>query len=157
VARGKTVLTVAVFAAFCLALAYWWSIRTGMPLTGQKPWWYGKDAYVRTQVIEEGRTVPTVSMRIPKGLMDTMVALGTDAQVHVEGDGASVGILDTKITRSIHLRDVWKDIQRLPEGEKLKFEEEGATVYVWIEVGPQTDATLPEPAPPDSAAATTTP
>jgi hypothetical protein len=157
VARGKTVLTIAVFAAFCLALAYWWSIRTGLPLTGTKPWWYGKEAYVRTQVIEEGHTVPTVSMRLPKGLMDTMVALGTDAKIQVEGDDVAVGILDTKISRTIHLRDVWKDLQRLPEGQKLKFEEEGATVYVWIEVGPQTDATLQETAPSDSAAATTTP
>jgi hypothetical protein len=96
-------------------------------------------------------------MRIPKGLMDTMVALGTDAQIQVEGEGASVGILDTKISRSIHLRDVWKDLQRLPEGQKLKFEEEGATVYVWIEVGPQTDAIPPETAATDSAAAPATP
>jgi hypothetical protein len=120
VARGKTVLTVAIFALFCLALAYWWSIRIGLPLGGQKPWWYGKNAFVRMQVVEPGHDIATVSARLPKGMLDTMAALG-DAKIAV-GD-----------RHKILLRSVWKDLQRLPEGQKMKIEEDEATIYIWIE------------------------
>jgi len=131
VARRKSLFLVVAFAAFCLALGYWWSLRIGLPLGGEKPWWYGKDAHVRMQVLEPGQDVATVSMRLPKGFVDTMVALGTDAKIQVEGKGASIGVLDRGHT--IRLRDVWKQLQRLPRGEKLKFEEEGATITMWIE------------------------
>lgn len=130
--RGKTVLTVAVFAVFCLALAFWWSIRVGLPLTGEKPWWYGKNASVRLQVIEEGHDLATVAMKLPKGMIDTMVALGTDAKIEVEGSRTMVGYSGGR-GRAIHLRDIWKDLQRLPEGQKLKIVEDDATIWIWIE------------------------
>jgi hypothetical protein len=126
VARRNTALIVLGFAVFCLTLAYWWSIRIGLPLTGEKPWWYGKNAYVRMQVIEPGRDLATVSMRLPKGLLDTMVALETEAKI-------SVGDLHV-----IRFRDIWKDLQRLPQGQKLKIEVEEATILVWIELGAPT-------------------
>jgi hypothetical protein len=132
VPRGKTVLTIAVFATFCLALAYWWSIRVGLPLTGDRPWWYGKDAHVRIQVVEEGHDLATVSMKLPKGMLDTMVALGTDAKIEVGGSRTVVGFSDSR-GRSIHLRDIWKELQRLPQGEKLKIEDDDGTVWIWIE------------------------
>jgi len=132
VPRAKTALTVAVFAAFCLALAFWWSIRVGLPLTGEKPWWYGKNAHIRVQVLEEGHDMATVSMRLPKGMMDTLVALGTDAKIEVDGSTTMVGYSGDK-GRAIHLRDVWKDLQRLPKGERLKIVEDDATVWIWIE------------------------
>ena len=132
-ARGKNLLVVAAFAAFCLALGYWWSIQIGLPLTGQKPWWYGRDAHVRIQVVEEGHDMATVSMRLPKGMMDTMVALGTDAKISIEPGNTVVGFTNQKSTREIKLRDIWKDIQRLPKGEKLTVQEEGATLTIWIE------------------------
>jgi hypothetical protein len=133
VARTKTTLVVVAFAAFCLALGYLWSIRVGLPLTGTKPWWYGKDAHVRVQVVEEGHDLATVSMRLPKGMMDTLVALGTDAKIELDPNQTVVGLTNSKGSREIHLRDVWKDLQRLPKGEKLTVQEDGATLTMWIE------------------------
>jgi len=130
VTRAKSFLLVGLFAVFCLALAYWWSIRVGLPLTGERPWWYGKDAHVRIQVLEEGHDMATVSMRLPKGMMDTMIALGTDAKVEIEGSSAIVGFTNRGSMRAIHLRDIWKDLQRLPQGEKIKIVEDDATVLL---------------------------
>ena len=132
-ARGKSVLVVVAFAAFCLALGYWWSIRVGLPLSGPTPWWYGKDAHVRVQVVEEGHDMATVSMRLPKGMMDTMVALGTDAKISIDKDNTVVGFTNTKSMHEIHLRDIWKDLQRLPKGQKMTIQENGATLSIWIE------------------------
>ena len=132
-ARGKTLLLVAACAAFCLALGYWWSLRVGLPLTGARPWWYGKDAHVRVQVLEEGHDLATVSMRLPKGVMDTLVALGTDAKIVVDRDNTVVGFTDEGSSREIHLRDIWKELQKLPKGQKLTIQEEGVTLTIWIE------------------------
>ena len=132
-ARGRTTVIVVAFAAFCLALGYWWSLQIGLPLTGQKPWWYGKDAHVRIQVIEEGHDLATVSMRLPKGMMDTMVALGTDAKISLDEGSTVVGFTNQKSSREIKLRDIWKDLQRLPKGEKLTVEDAGAKITMWIE------------------------
>ena len=132
-ARGRTTVIIVAFAAFCLALGYWWSIQIGLPLTGQKPWWYGKNAHVRIQVIEEGHDMATVSMRLPKGMMDTMVALGTDAKISIDDGSTVVGFTDHKSAREIKLRDIWKDLQRLPKGEKLTVQEGAATLTIWIE------------------------
>jgi len=133
VARGKTLVVVVAFAAFCLALGYWWSMRVGLPLAGEKPWWYGKDAQVRVQILEDGHDMATVSMRLPKGMMDTMVALGTDAKVVVDSDNTVVGFTTAKGSHEIHLRDIWKDLQRLPKGEKLTVHKPGSTLLIWIE------------------------
>jgi hypothetical protein len=133
VARGRSLVVVVAFAAFCLALGYWWSVRVGLPLTGPKPWWYGKDAHVRVQVLEEGHDMATVSMRLPKGMLDTMVALGTDAKISIDKENTVVGFSNVKTSREIHLRDVWKDLQRLPKGQKLTLKENGATLTIWIE------------------------
>ena len=132
-ARGRTTLIVVAFAAFCLALGYWWSVQIGLPLSGQKPWWYGKDAHVRIQIIEEGHDMATVSMRLPKGIMDTMVALGTDAKISIDKEKTVIGYTNRKAAREIKLRDIWKDIQRLPKGQKLTVQEDGATLNIWIE------------------------
>lgn len=132
-ARGKNVLVVVAFAAFCLALGYWWSVQIGLPLSGPKPWWYGKDAHVRIQVLEEGHDLATVSMRLPKGMLDTMIALGKDAKISFDDDHTVVGYSNVKAGREIKLREIWKDIQRLPKGEKLTVKEDGATLTIWIE------------------------
>ena len=132
--RAKSVLVVVAFAAVCLAVGFWWTVRLGMPLTGTKPWWYGKDAHVRLQVLEEGHDLPTVSMRLPKGFMDTMVALSTDASISLDDGGKTVvGTTGPTGPHVIRLRDIWKDLQRLPKGEKLVITEEGAKVSIWIE------------------------
>ena len=132
-ARGKSLVVVVAFAAFCLALGYWWSLRVGLPLTGEKPWWYGKDAHVRVQILEDGHDVATVSMRLPKGMMDTMVALGTDAKIVLDKDETVVGFTSSKGVQEIHLREIWKDLQRLPKGEKLTIHKPGSTLTIWIE------------------------
>ena len=75
----------------------------------------------------------TVSMRLPKGMMDTLVALGTDAKIELDEKTTTVGFSNSKGSREIHLRDVWKDLQRLPKGEKLTVQEDGATLTMWIE------------------------
>jgi hypothetical protein len=133
VPRGKSVLLVVAFAAFCLAFGYWWSVRVGLPLNGEKPWWYGKDAHVRIQVLEEGHDMATVSMRLPKGFMDTIVALGTNAKISFDDNGNTNIGYSSHMQHEIRLRDIWKDLQKLPKGQKITIDENGAKLSIWIE------------------------
>ena len=68
----------------------------------------------------------------------TMVAIGMRAQIKV-GD------------YSVDLRHHWRQVQALPPGERLTLEQDGATMYVWIE----TPDVKPPPIVPQAAADTT--
>jgi hypothetical protein len=117
--KRKGWLVVAVGALACLGLGVLWTVRLDMP--SPRPWWYGKKAVVRAEVWEPGHTMATFAMTVPKGALDTMYGLGIKGEISLDG-------------RSIRLRDVWHELQRLPRGRKLELEQDGATVTLWIEV-----------------------
>ena len=117
--RRNVFLLLGLLLLISLAIGIAWTARLDIP--NPKPWWYGKPVVVRAEVWEPGRDMATFAMSIPKGPLDTMYALGIKATIELDHH------------REIQLRRVWKDLQRLPKGERLKLEEEGATVYFWIE------------------------
>jgi hypothetical protein len=118
--RSKGLLWVILGALACLAIGIIWTIRLDVP--SPTPWWYGKRAVVRVEVWEQGKDMATVAMTLPKGPLDAMYALGLKGTINLD-HGQGIG-----------LKKIWKPLQRLPRGEKLKFEQEGATFTIWIEV-----------------------
>jgi hypothetical protein len=118
--RRKFWIAIAVGALLCLALGVIWSIRLDVP--SPTPWWYGKKAVVHLEVWEPGKDMATFAMTLPKGPLDAMYALGFKASIDLDGG------------RKVELKRVWKQLQRLPRGEKLSFEEEGARVDIWIDL-----------------------
>jgi hypothetical protein len=102
----------------CIAIGIYWTSRLDIP--HPKPWWYGKDVVVRMEVWEPGKDMATFAMTIPKKTLDAMYGLGLKSTINVDG-------------RDIQLRSIWKDLQRLPRGEKLRFPEGGAVMVIWIE------------------------
>lgn len=117
--RGKFWLAIVLGALVCLAIGVIWTIRLDVP--SPQPWWYGKKVVVRVEVWEPGKDLATFAMTIPKGPLDAMYALGLKGSINIDHE------------RDIELKGVWKRLQRLPRGEKLKVDEEGATVLMWIE------------------------
>ena len=91
-------------------IGIYWTSRLEIP--NPKPWWYGKDAVVRMEVWEPGKDMATFAMTMPKKTLDTLYGLGMKSSIDVDG-------------RDIKLRSIWKDLQRLPKGEKLRIAEEG--------------------------------
>ena len=129
-------LGVGLLVLVCLAIGLYWTARLDIP--NPRPWWYGKDAVVRVEVWEPGRDMATFAMTMPKKTLDTMYALGVKSNIDVDG-------------RDVNLRSIWKDLQRLPKSEKLRFTEDDAVVVIWIEergaggtAGP-TDSDSPSP------------
>ena len=98
----------------------------------ERPWWAGRNPVVRIQVWEQGKEMPTVSMTLPKKTLDQMVAFGFPPTI-------SVGEKN-----EVRFGNVWHDLQRLPRGRKLRFEDGEGAVLLWIEP-------KGEPATPDSA------
>jgi hypothetical protein len=103
----------------CLAIGAIWTARLDIP--SPKPWWYGKPVVVRVEVWEPGHDLATFAMSMPKGPMDAMYAMGLKVRIELDHG------------REIELRRIWKQLQRLPKGERLKLEEDDATVYFSIE------------------------
>ena len=95
------------------------SRRLDAPMKGA--WWRGKNTVVRVQVWEPGKDLPTVSMTLPKKTLDRMVGFGVPSEISV-GD-----------SRKIEFKSFWHDLQRLPKGQKMRFEEDSTTVLIWIE------------------------
>ena len=111
-------LGVGLLLLVCVLFGVYWTWRLDIP--SPRPWWYGKDAVVRVEVWEPGKDMATFAMTMPKKTLDTMFGLGLKSAIEVEG-------------RKVDLRSFWKDLQRLPKGEKLRFAEEGSIMVVWIE------------------------
>jgi hypothetical protein len=107
-------------ALLCLAIGLIWTARLDVP--SPAPWWYGKKAVVRLEVWEPGKDMATFAMTVPKGPLDAMYALGFKASIDLD-EG-----------RKVELKRVWKELQRLPRGEKLSLEEDDARVDLWIEL-----------------------
>ena len=111
-------LGVGLLLLVCVLIGVYWTWRLDIP--SPRPWWYGKDAVVRVEVWEPGKDMATFAMTMPKKTLDTMFGLGLKSSIEVEG-------------RKIDLRSFWRDLQRLPKGEKLRFTEDGSLMVVWIE------------------------
>ena len=111
-------LGVGLLLLISLVIGLYWTARLDIP--NPKPWWYGKDTVVRVEVWEPGKDMATFAMTMPKKTLDAMYGLGMKSSIDVDG-------------QDIDLRSIWKDLQRLPKGEKLRFAEEGNVVVMWIE------------------------
>ena len=111
-------LGVGLLLLICIAIGIYWTNRLDIP--NPKPWWYGKDTVVRMEIWEPGKDMATFAMTMPKKTLDAMYGLGMKSSIEVDG-------------REIRLRSIWKDLQRLPKGEKLRFTEEGSVMVIWIE------------------------
>lgn len=134
-------LGVGLLLLICLAIGIYWTNRLDIP--NPRPWWYGKDAVVRMQVWEPGKDMATFGMTMPKKTLDAMYAMGVKSKIEVDG-------------RDIQLRSIWKDLQRLPKGEKLRVADEEAVMVIWIEERgvpepPETPDHHDEPVPADTA------
>src|SRR5262245_9509776 len=124
--RRNIFLLLGLLLLVCLGIGAIWTARLDIP--SPKPWWYGKPVVVRVEVWEPGNDMATFAMSMPKGPMDAMYAMGIKASIEIDHG------------RSIQLRRIWKQLQRLPKGEKLKLEEEEGTVYFSIEEKPGGDS-----------------
>ena len=103
----------------CLGIGFYWTARLDIP--SPKPWWYGKNAVVRVEVWEPGKDMATFAMTMPKKTLDTMHALGLKSTIGLDSG------------HSLKIQDVWGQIQRLPQGQRLHISERDADVYIWIE------------------------
>jgi hypothetical protein len=112
-------LAIVLGALVCLAIGVIWTIRLDVP--SPQPWWYGKKVVVRVEVWEPGKDMATFAMTMPKGTLDAMYALGLKGDIEIDHG------------REIELKGIWKRLQRLPRGEKLTLEQNGATATIWIE------------------------
>ena len=117
--RRNVFLLLGLLLLVCLAIGAIWTARLDIP--SPKPWWYGKPVVVRVEVWEPGHDMATFAMSMPKGTMDAMYAMCLKGDIELDHG------------RSIELRRIWKQLQRLPKGEKLKLVEDDATVYFSIE------------------------
>ena len=110
---------IAALVVISLAIGVLWTIRLAPP--SPAPWWWNKNPNLHIEVWEPGKEMATVAMTMPKKTLDTMFALGLPAVISADG-------------HKIHLNEVRSKIERLPRGEKLKIQEGGATVYLWLDV-----------------------
>jgi hypothetical protein len=134
-------LGVGLLLLISIAIGIYWTARLDIP--NPKPWWYGKDPVVRMEVWEPGKDMATFAMTMPKKTLDTMYGLGMKSTIEVDG-------------RDIHLRSIWKDLQRLPRGEKLRLAEHDAVLVIWIEergeaLAPESNPAGPEATPADTS------
>ena len=103
-----------------LAIGVFWTIRLAPP-SGPSPWWWGKNPDFHVEVWEPGKELATVAVTVPKKTVDTMFAFGLKSSV-------SAG------KHKVYLGEIRSQVERLPRGQKLKIEQEGATIYVWLDV-----------------------
>ena len=118
-ARRAAGLWIAALVVVSLAIGVFWTIRTAPP--SPTPWWFGKNPDFHIEVWEPGKEMATVAMTVPKKTVDTMFAFGMKSSISA-GD------------HKIYLSSVRSRVERLPRGEKLKIEQDGATVYVWLDL-----------------------
>ena len=117
--RRNIFLLLGALLLLCLAIGMIWTARLDIP--SPKPWWYGKPVIVRIEVWEPGNEMATFAMSMPKWSLDAMYALRLKGEIELNDD------------RKVDLRGIWKQLQRLPKGQKLKITDREATVYFSIE------------------------
>jgi hypothetical protein len=132
----RAVILIGLLAAVSLGIGIFWTIRLAPP--SPTPWWWGKNPKVQVEIWEPGKDMATVAMRMPKSFFDSIIALGLPAIVQVNGkNDATIGfVFGQDLHSPVRLNTVWKQLERLPRGEKLKLEQDGATVILWIDAGP---------------------
>ena len=114
-------ILIGLLVIFSLGIGIWWTVRLSPP--SPTPWWWGKNPQICVEVWEPGKDMATFAMRMKKSVFDSIIAVGLPAVIEVnEG-------------KKFHLNEIWKKLERLPRGEKLKYEQEGSTITVWIEAG----------------------
>jgi len=141
-ARRAGFIWIGALVVLSLATGVFWTIRTAPP--SPMPWWWGKNPEFHVEVWEPGKEMATVAMTMPKKTVDTMFAFGLKSSV-------SAG------KHKVHLDEVRSQVERLPKGEWLTIREDEATIYVWLEVKGDGNATRPprpasgQTAPPDTS------
>jgi hypothetical protein len=110
-----------ILGAFVLAALIAVVVSKRLDYPKERPWWAGRDPVVRVQVWEKGKETATVSMTLPKRTLDQMVAFGFPPTISIDNG------------HEVKFANVWHDLQRLPRGQKLRFEEDEGTVLLWIE------------------------
>ncbi len=111
-----------ILGVFALSLAISVLYTKRLDLPSGRPWWAGRNPVVHVQVWEDDKELPTVSMTIPKRTLDKVVAIGVRSDIKIN-DGSK-----------IELRKIWHDLQRLPRGQKLSFEDNGGRMLIWIDL-----------------------
>ena len=118
--RSKAGLWIGLLVVVSLAIGVLWTIRTAPP-AGPTPWWWGKNPDFHVEVWEPGKEDATVAMTMPKKTVDALVAFGLKSTV-------STG------HHKVYLSTVRAEVERLPRGQWITMHEEGATIYVWLDV-----------------------
>lgn len=118
-ARRAGIIWIGALIVLSLAIGVFWTIRTAPP--SPKPWWWGKNPDFHVEVWEPGKDMATVAMTMPKKTVDTMFAFGLKSSI-------SAG------NHKVYLSAVRSQVERLPRGEKLKVQQDSATIYVWLDV-----------------------
>jgi len=122
-------IVVAVVLLIGLGVGIFWTARLDVPKP--TPWWYGKKTVFRAEVWEPGKDMATFSMTIPKQTLDFFYVFGLRSEIDLSH-------------RHVSFDRFYKQIQRLPRGQKLRLQEDGATLSMWIQEPGET-------MPPDSA------
>jgi len=118
--RSKAALWIGLLVVVSLAIGVLWTIRT-LPPAGPAPWWWGKNPDFHVEVWEPGKADATVAMTMPKKTVDALVAFGLKSTV-------SSG------HHKVYLSTVRAQVERLPRGQWITVHEQGATIYVWLDV-----------------------
>jgi hypothetical protein len=118
---SKTARTM-ILGVFALSLAISVLYTKRLDLPSGRPWWAGRDPVVHLQVWEDDQELPTISMTIPKRTLDNVVGLGVRSALVFHDDS------------KIELQKIWHDLQRLPRGQKLSFEDDGGRMLIWIDL-----------------------
>jgi len=81
----------------------------------------GKDTDFHVEIYEPGKDIATVAMTMPKRTVDAMYAFGMKSVISTDH-------------HKVYLNQIRSQVERLPKGEKLTLHEDGATIYVWLDV-----------------------
>src|SRR5262245_9205751 len=109
-------ILVAVLLLIGLGIGIFWTARLDVPKP--TPWWYGKKTVVRAEVWEPGKDMATFSMTMPKQAIDFLYVFGLKSEIELDNHIVSFG-------------QFYKQIQRLPRGQRLHLQEDGATLSMW--------------------------
>jgi len=121
---GRHFLAVfAVLLLIGLGIGIFWTARLDVPKP--TPWWYGKKTVVRAEVWEPGKDMATFSMTIPKQTLDFFYVFGLRSEIELDH-------------RHVSFDHFYKQIQRLPRGQKFHLKEDGATLTMWLQEPGQT-------------------
>lgn len=119
--RRQAFLLIGIVLLIGLVIGFLWSSRLDAP---RDAWWQGKNVYVHVEVWEPGREIATLGMTVPKSVLDFLRGAGLPTAISIGDDGGSM---------RVEFDDFWKRLQRLKEGERLTYEENDATIQIWMD------------------------